>query len=440
MSLRLEHIYILLFVLLSTLFGCEREFGAVRSVSDLLLSTDTISFDTLFAGDRSTTAILKLYNLSDEDLNVASISLAGSDKSSFRINIDGQALSKLTNIRLYSKDSLYIFIDVTAGVDDGSSNAFYDDRIDVISSGFSWSCALMAYSLNAKVLDDVVITSDTLLTAELPFRIKGELKVESNATLRLQEGTIVYMSPESRIEVYGSISAEGTTESPVVIRGDRLDKFYNNVPAQWDWICLNRGASNSLFRNVNISGAKYNLQIDSAVSVVVENSLMRDASEGVVLSYGGNVVIGNSLLYNSGGSLVKQVGGSLEMIHCTLSNRYEWDDRRVASLVVRSAGDSGGPNLTTSLVANSIITGNHQPETECDTMLVVFDHCLTEKVNFVKAGRYNFHIDTASVAARSANPDYLYRYPVDLDGNLRDVERPSIGVYEPKTVGEAPLK
>mgnify|MGYP004449888759 FL=1 len=128
------------------------------------------------------------------------------------------------------------------------------------------------------------------------------------------------------------------------------------------------------------------------------------------------------------------------MIHCTLSNRYEWDDRRVASLVVRSAGDSGGPNLTTSLVANSIITGNHPPETECDTMLVVFDHCLTEKVNFVKAGRYNFHIDTASVAARSANPDYLYRYPVDLDGNLRDVERPSIGVYEPKTVGEAPLK
>jgi len=88
----------------------------------LHFSTDTITFDTIFASIGSITKTLTVYNRNNFDVK-SNIALLGNSAANFRMNIDGIAGNSQTNIEIPAKDSIFIFLEVT--IDPSSSNTPY---------------------------------------------------------------------------------------------------------------------------------------------------------------------------------------------------------------------------------------------------------------------------------------------------------------------------
>ncbi|MDI9544351.1 MAG: hypothetical protein QM282_00565, partial [Bacteroidota bacterium] len=77
---------------LSVLFffavSCTREYGFEHQ-GMLRLSTDTLSFDTIFSNVGSTTARIKVYNPYKQKLLISEIGLKTRGNSGFRLSVDG---------------------------------------------------------------------------------------------------------------------------------------------------------------------------------------------------------------------------------------------------------------------------------------------------------------------------------------------------------------
>ena len=93
-------------------FSCKKETVDTNNSGSLNFSNDTITFDTVFASVGSITKILKVYNNNENDI-YTDIELKGVSAANFRINIDGVPSNSLNNVNIPSKDSIFIFIEVT---------------------------------------------------------------------------------------------------------------------------------------------------------------------------------------------------------------------------------------------------------------------------------------------------------------------------------------
>ncbi|HRN99080.1 MAG TPA: hypothetical protein PLA69_07200, partial [Flavobacterium sp.] len=118
-----------LFVLLTS---CRKDFDFKASSGDLRFSRDTVYLDTVFTNIGSSTYTLKVYNQSN-DINIPVIQLARGLSSKYRMTVDGMQGDSgkiFNNVELLRKDSLYIFIEVTADVASANPDDFlYTDQI-----------------------------------------------------------------------------------------------------------------------------------------------------------------------------------------------------------------------------------------------------------------------------------------------------------------------
>ena len=78
----------------------------------LQFSSDTITFDTVFASVGSITKKLTIYNNNNFDVS-SNIKLKGLSAANFRMNIDGAPGNTQNNILIPKNDSIFIFIEVT---------------------------------------------------------------------------------------------------------------------------------------------------------------------------------------------------------------------------------------------------------------------------------------------------------------------------------------
>ena len=102
--------FLILFVLL---FSCRKEDEIIGSASaNIKLSTDSISFDTVFTTIGSITKNFRIYNPYKESIKISSIQLKKQNNSQFRINIDGLPGNQ-TDIVIPAKDSIFGFVEVT---------------------------------------------------------------------------------------------------------------------------------------------------------------------------------------------------------------------------------------------------------------------------------------------------------------------------------------
>ena len=83
------------------------------SKKNLSFSVDTLVFDTVFTSIGSTTKQFKIYNKENKTVNITDIELMGGEASPFRMNVDGIMSTKIQNIELEGKDSLFVFVEVT---------------------------------------------------------------------------------------------------------------------------------------------------------------------------------------------------------------------------------------------------------------------------------------------------------------------------------------
>ena len=114
-----KRLTIILIAAASVLAACDDydTFTTDRSAV-LQFSTEQVVFDTLITTIPSATKTLTIYNRGDKGLRVRSVSLARGAASPFRLNVDGQDLSRTadnrgTDFEVRRRDSIIVRMEVT---------------------------------------------------------------------------------------------------------------------------------------------------------------------------------------------------------------------------------------------------------------------------------------------------------------------------------------
>ena len=119
--------------------------------------------------------------------------------------------------------------------------------------------------------DPVVIKNEDGTEREYhkPIVIYGGIKVDSMATLNIKEGATLYFHQNAGIQVYGKLLAEGTSEKPVTLRGDRIDHMfdylpYDRTPGQWQGIKLMEYSQDNVLKYTDLHSAYDGIVVDSS--------------------------------------------------------------------------------------------------------------------------------------------------------------------------------
>ena len=120
-------ISILFFIVAVSLSMVSCKKNNLLSKKNLSFSVDTLVFDTVFTTIGSTTKQFKIYNNESKTVQIDEIELVGGESSPFRMNVDGLMGTKMTNIKLEGKDSLFVFVEVTLDINSQSLPLIIED-------------------------------------------------------------------------------------------------------------------------------------------------------------------------------------------------------------------------------------------------------------------------------------------------------------------------
>lgn len=445
----------------------EDEDFSTNNQLKLTFSTEEVSFDTIFSELGSTTRQFKIYNRNNNSLVIQSIEVMNPEKSGFRINIDGEYGTDIKDVDILKKDSLYGFIQITAPSSDSDAPFVIRDSIKFAYNGNIQYLQLQAIGQDVYIWKgNKVISKDTVITNSKPILIYGAVEIKSNTTTTIKEGVTIFMEPSASIHVHGSLKIEGSTKSPVVIRGSRFDKMdntipYDNIPGQWDGLYFysesyKNNLENLVVRNAT-KGMTFYASTTKEMKATLTNTIVQNTSEYGVLATNSKIDAVNCLFVNSRGASLELRGGEYSFLHCTIGNYFSWLTRKKEALVLDSESDVQNVTPTVYNFINSIISGSAKNELSFNnqgntTSGYLFRNCIikgTEAANssfedilwnadplFQDLNKdrlyfYNFELQATSPAINKADKAYSVKYPLDLKGRprLKDAN-PDIGCYE----------
>ena len=470
-----RYIYILLTLLAAVFCSCTDDDHFSTSASDkLTFSADTLTMDTVFCGVASSTYGVMVYNHTSSALRISNVSLLKGNQTGFRVNVDGTYLNasqgyQTGDIELHKGDSIRVFVEITSPQSyQNAIREISDNLIFTLESGMQQKLCLRAYSMDAAVMNNVVVHSDSVLSSDKPILVYGGLKVDSGAVLTVSAGTTIYFHNGAGLEVYGTLNSMGEVARPVTMRGDRLDHMFSYLPydyvsGQWNGIRLHSSSYSNKLYNTDIHGANYGIQCDSSdvkkTKLEMYNCIVHNCKGYGISAVSSVLSIENTQVSNTLGDCVRILGGSATILHCTLAQFYPFDAQRgVAMSVSNVQGKLQYPLYQLQLV-NNIITGYGDKELvmERDTTVsfsYLIDHNLicssptvdkymignlweskdstaAQTANFRRIDtdslRYDFRLDCLSRAIGAANKSYAL--PYDRNGISRG-SRPSMGCYE----------
>ena len=423
----------------------------------LRFSADTLHFDTLFANVGSTTAWACVYNASDKDLLFDSVGLSPASGSAFRFSLDGLGGNTLYQVTLPARDSLFLFVELTPPWQDSPLPVRLEESICFWQAGESSRLVLDAWVQNAVRLQGKLFDADTCLSADLPYLVYDSLVVGPGATLRLEPGVRLHFHQDGVMYVYGTVLAEGTAEAPIVLRGDRLDRQfedfpYEYYPGQWMAVYLGPDSYGNVFSHVRIRGGYYGILADSSACPDRRKLTMTD-SEIFNMVYSGlysiasDVHLANTVLANSGSYTYVMLGGSAHLEHCTIANYQvlttRGENEPAVALVncVKSGKSYLEYPLTDVRFDNCIIYGSREDEIGFGLLdgtpaEIHLNHCLVRSSENLPSAmdgevlynqdpafrclgeryEYDFHLDSLSAAIARGDTAVSARWPLDADG------------------------
>ena len=457
--------------------ACTNDDDFVTSPNNrVAFSADTIRFDTLFANVPSTTRSVWVYNRSNENIRFQSVSTAKAAQTGFRVNVDGIYLGAENNyqssdIELRKGDSLRVFVELTAPK--ASSDAptlTEDDLVFSLADGAEQKIHLNAYTWNALMARNMEISHDTTINTQgRPLVIYGGIRVDSAATLKIAAGQTLYFHGDARLDVYGTLVAQGNDQQPITLRGDRLDRMfdylpYDRVPGQWKGVHLHTSSYGNQLSYTDIHSTFDGVVVDSSdvnkQKLTASQTTIHNCQGTGLRATNSNIVLNNTQITNTLGDCVEVDGGAVEINNSTLAQFYPFDGNRGYALHFSARHPLVKLDVTNSLItgyADDQISGDlpknaDQPfnfnfedcvlrtpkPTTADS--VYFKNIIYEDVkdttiygekNFVKIDAdkqsYDFHLSKISAAVDKANAKTAR--PIDRDGAKRD-ELPDIGAYE----------
>ncbi len=354
-----------LFTCLILWSSCRNDFESVPSSGNLEFSRDTVYLDTVFTNIGSSTYNLKVYNRSDEDINIPGLRLGEGDDSSYRLNVDGLPGKVFNDIQILANDSIFIFIETTLDINNlpGSGTDFlYTDQILFEGGGSQQKVELVTLVQDAvflfpadlgngvfetlnigmdpdgePILIEGFILDDTELTFtnEKPYVIYGYAAVAPGKTLTINPGARVHFHASSGILVANtaSIQAVGAPstdpellENEIIFEGDRLEPDFSYIPGQWGALWLTQGSTNNVFKYATIKNSVVGILMegnDGNETLRLENVQIYNNANVGLLARTGNVYGENVVIDNSGqASLALSLGGTYTFNHSTFGNYW----------------------------------------------------------------------------------------------------------------------
>ncbi len=344
----------------------------------LSFSVDTLRFDTVFTEQGSATLQLKVYNDNKQALVIRSVSLAVNQV--FKVNIDGEAnLSLLRDITIYGGDSMQVFVRVTDfGKIGGNDAVLTEDLLRFhLANGASQQVVLEAYAQNAVRIGHVgcqrtEITSPYTFTADLPYIIFDTLIF--GAPVIFDAGARLFMHQGACLVALDDVTANGTRQNPIIIRGDRLDRLFDSVPyayagGSWNGIYLQADQPHTYQLNyMDILSGNVGLSCYSEGTDVLPNLRMdgcrihNHTLYGLILN-NIDAYVTNTEISNCASYCVYCDGGKHDFVHTTVASYFGFTNIRIQAVSKENVAAVYINNLskkeptTNTSFYNSIITG-----------------------------------------------------------------------------------
>lgn len=406
----MRHFLTFIFVtILVILASCRDDFETIPNTANLRFSKDTVFLDTVFTNIGSSTYNLKVYNKSNQNISIPSITLGRGENSFYRLNVDGTPGKVFENVEILAKDSMYIFIETTIDYNQ-ITNPIYTDSIVFNNNGNIQDVKLItlvedAYFLYpSKSANGIVETitiginnegeeirvngfyleNNTTFTNEKPYVIYGYCAVPSTKTLTIEAGAKIYFHTNSGILVDkdASLNIEGTLNNEVFFEGDRLEPQFSNISGQWGTIWLRAGSKNNSINYTTIKNASIGIIVDSIgntsnPTLTIKNTQIYNSLNFGILGRETNIKGDNLVINNSGqSSLACTIGGTYNFTHCTFANYWRNGFRQYPSVLINNyfsySEDNQIVTETRNLYAanftNCIIDGNNNIELILDNV------------------------------------------------------------------------
>lgn len=371
--------FLTIFILLSS--SCRDDFETVPSFGQLEFSTDTLYLDTVFSNISSSTYQFKVYNRSNKDINIPKIELGQGESSNYRLNVDGIPGKVFENIEILAKDSMFVFVEVTADMDDLANQDLqftYEDEIafdtginqqnvklitliqDAVflfpqrfPDGTTETLSLGVNADGEELFIDGFFLDDEFLhfTNEKPYVIFGFAGVPSNKTLIIDPGARIHFHANSGIIVAnnGSLQANGeisldpeAMENEIIFQGDRLEPEFSEIPGQWATIWLTQGSTNHIFNYTTIKNGTVGILMDSNdgtnnPTLQLKNTQIYNHTNVGLLARTGFVTAENTVFNNTGQASVNlSLGGKYNFKHCTIANYWNSSFRQFPALLIEN--------------------------------------------------------------------------------------------------------
>lgn len=477
--------YFLLLLVTTIFFSCKKEdFSDSDSSATLHFSTDTITFDTIFASIGSITKTLKVYNHNSFDVK-SNIQRKGSSAAHFFMNIDGESENTQLTIEIPAKDSIFIFLEAKIDPSLNTTPYILADSLVFTTGTKKQYVNLLAWGQDAYfhtadtfgLIINGIDTSrffyhqlncDEIWSNDKPHVIYGYVIIDPNCTLNINEGCNIYLHKNSGIIVGnpfseyagGTIKINGALGNEVTFQGDRLDSWYKDMPGQWDRIWLMPGSINNeinyaIIKNGNI-GIHADTVYNSNPTVTINNTIIQNMSGIGILGQTAHITVNNTVISNCGQYAVAcNIGGTYNFTHCTFANYWTYSNRNTPSILLNNyyEGVDGEPQpreLKEASFTNCIIYGNLSTEVsfqenEDKAFNYNFNHCLikldaeidtnnthyenviiNQPPEFLDKIESDFHLTEISTAINSGN--LSTNGTTDIEGKSRN--NPDIGAYE----------
>lgn len=436
--------------------GCDPLANPVSG--PLGVSSDTISFDTVFTGVGSATRELRLINNGDDPVLIDHIWLGGGEGSPFRLNIDGVPGQGVEDVVLARNDSIFIFVEVTIDPTGDDAPLAVTDSVNFMSGGFKGRVILEAWGQDIWLVEKV-IDADAVWTEGKPYVIRESLFIDTLATLTLNQGTRVYFHYGAAMTIAGTLRASGTAEKRILFATDRLEEEYRDVPGRWKGLLFMDCSSNNILDFTEIRNAQIAVSLagrmGSVPDLAMNGAMLMHNTVGSLVARHAEVFAVNSLFAHSGFSTVSlKEGGICDLISCTLESRWEYGYRSEPVLFI-GPGNGSLPYVT---VLNSVITGTLDNELKidapaseaalrfrADSSLIkvdtlgsswysgsLFRDVVTgQNPRFIDESGYDFRPDTLSPLVDRGGWAEAVIWPYDIRNKPRPTgDAPDIGAYE----------
>jgi len=463
--------------------SCQSEIVSDNPTLQLRFSHDTVLFDTVFTQMGSSTQQVMVYNPNKNAILIERVEMKNGE--SFLINLDGENnLDNLHDITIRGGDSLFLFVRADIDPQQSNSPVFIEDSVVFYVNNKAQCISLQAYGQNVEIIrskNKFVQRDELQLVNTKPYLIYDTLVVVGDLTI--QEGTTLYMHSGAMIYVYGNVTAEGTLEQPIIIRGDRTDRLFDSVPyrvasGQWDGLYMihlkDKPAPQYKLDYVEIVSGGIGLYAYSENNTQLPQMSLSNARihnhsvYGLVLQNIDATVV-NTEISNCASYCVYLAGGNHHFVHNTIASYFGYpyttinihnnifrDD--VAAVYINNLSKNSAPTIASFY--NCIIEGSRKnnlmlatPFSDYYEGQFVGNYMRTDSLSIPYAQHnvyasdsdtvvfrnvyylldeykyFDFQLDSLSPARGIADSVVALSYPYDRLGHRRK-SRPDAGCYE----------